>query len=225
MVDIHDEYRPTGYSRTYPNLMTQEGIGGDETSPENRQTLTILFTRMLAGAGDNTICYYDARVRRNSSHAYQLAKAVCLYSPWQFLYWYDRPAQSPHEAGGAGNSQRLIGDEPELEFFDAVPTVWDETRVLKGEIGQLAVIARRRGAEWYVGCMNAEQARTITLPLDFLEAGREYTATVYSDDPTVRTRTQVAVTRRTVDADTVLTISLSLQGGQAMRILPREPQP
>jgi alpha-glucosidase len=106
-----------------------------------------------------------------------------------------------------------------------VPTVWDETRVLKGEIGQLAVIARRRGAEWYVGCMNAEQARTITLPLDFLEAGREYTATVYSDDPTVRTRTQVAVTRRTVDADTVLTISLSLQGGQAMRILPREPQP
>ncbi|MHC4367374.1 MAG: glycoside hydrolase family 97 catalytic domain-containing protein, partial [Planctomycetota bacterium] len=62
MVDIHDEYRPTGYSRTYPNLMTQEGIRGDETRPSNSLTLTILFTRMLAGAGDNTICYYDRRV-------------------------------------------------------------------------------------------------------------------------------------------------------------------
>ena len=180
---------------------------------------------MLAGAGDNTICYYDARVRRNASHAYQLAKAVCLYSPWQFLYWYDRPAQSPHEAGGAGRSATLIGDEPELEFFDTVPTVWDDTRVLQGQIGQFAVIARRRGDDWYVGCMNAEQSRTITLPMDFLDAGREYTATIYSDDPKIRTRTQVAVTRRTLDADTVLTISLSAQGGQAMRILPREPQP
>jgi len=94
MVDIHDEYRPTGYSRTYPNLMTQEGIGGDETSPSNTQTLTILFTRMLAGAADNTICYYDGRVDRNATHAYQLAKAVCFYSPWQFLYWYDRPQMS-----------------------------------------------------------------------------------------------------------------------------------
>ena len=51
MVDIHDEYRPTGYSRTYPNLMTQEGIAGDETSPTNEQTLTILFTRMLSRSG------------------------------------------------------------------------------------------------------------------------------------------------------------------------------
>ena len=99
MVDVHDEYRPTGYSRTYPNFMTQEGIGGDETSPSNEQTLRILFTRMLAGAGDNTICYYNDRVTKNASHAYQLAKAVCFYSPWQFLYWYDRP---PHAPGARG---------------------------------------------------------------------------------------------------------------------------
>ena len=95
MVDIHDEYRPTGYSRTYPNLMTQEGIRGDEARPSNELTLTILFTRMLCGAGDNTICYYDKRVDENASHAYQLAKAVCIYSPWQFMYWYDRPDASP----------------------------------------------------------------------------------------------------------------------------------
>lgn len=136
MVDIHDEYRPTGYSRTYPNLVTHEGIGGDETKPTNTQTLTILFTRMLCGAGDNTICYYDGRVSANASHAYQLAKAVCLYSPWQFVYWYDRPGGSPRKKGGAGGGANVIGDEPELEFFDHVPTVWDQTRVIHGEVWQ-----------------------------------------------------------------------------------------
>ena len=91
MVDVHDEYRPTGWSRTYPNFMTQEGIRGDEERQPNTMSLTTLFTRMLAGAADNTICYYDQRVDVQATHAYQLAKAVCFYSPWQFLYWYDRP--------------------------------------------------------------------------------------------------------------------------------------
>lgn len=220
MVDVHDEYRPTGYSRTYPNFMTQEGIGGDETSPTNRQTLTILFTRMLAGAGDNTICYYDARVDRNASHAYQLAKAVCLYSPWQFLYWYDRPPRSPQEKGGAGGSKHLIGDEPELEFFDHVPTVWDETHVIHGKIGRYAVIARRSGRQWFVGSMNADEPRTLEIPLDFLARNARYTAHIYQDDESVDTRTHVRIERRPVDADTVLTVSLSANGGQAIRIVP-----
>jgi len=82
MVDIHDEYRPTGYSRTYPNLMTAEGIRGDEESPSNEHTLITLFTRMIAGVGDNTICYFADHVDgRMGSHASQLAKAVCLYCP------------------------------------------------------------------------------------------------------------------------------------------------
>jgi alpha-glucosidase len=220
MVDVHDEYRPTGYSRTYPNLMTQEGIAGDETSPTNEQTLTILFTRMLAGAGDNTICYYDARVDRNASHAYQLAKAVCLYSPWQFLFWYDRPPRSPQEKGGAGGAKHLIGDEPELEFFKHVPTVWDESRVLRGAIGQLAVIARRSGDQWYVGCMNANQPRELDLSLDFLDPNRRYLATIYFDDPSVATRTHVGSRQISVDASSVLDVEMSAQGGQAMRIVP-----
>ena len=220
MVDVHDEYRPTGYSRTYPNLMTQEGIGGDETSPTNEQTLTILFTRMLAGAADNTICYYDQRVDRNATHAYQLAKAVCLYSPWQFLYWYDRPTTSPHRKGGAGGAQHLIGDEPELEFFDHVPTVWDDTKVLHGQIGQYAVLARRNGDSWFVGCMNGSQPRTLEIPLDFLDSGRIYTAHVYSDDPTVATRTRVRIDRLSVDSSRVLKANLKRNGGQAIRIVP-----
>jgi len=220
MVDVHDEYRPTGYSRTYPNLMTQEGIAGDETKPANSLTLTILFTRMLAGAADNTICYYDGRVDENASHAYQLAKSVCFYSPWQFLYWYDRPDRSPRRAGGAGGGHNTIGDEPELEFFDHVPTVWDDTKVIHGEIGQYAVIARRSGESWFIGCMNAEAPRTLDVPLDFLDAGRSYVAHIYSDDPAVATRTHVRIDRRIVDSSSVLKVELGSQGGRAVRIHP-----
>ena len=220
MVDVHDEYRPTGYTRTYPNLMTQEGIGGDETSPGNEQTLTILFTRMLAGAGDNTICYYDQRVDRNASHAYQLAKAVCLYSPWQFLYWYDRPPVAPGAAGGAGGGRGTIGDEPELEFFDHVPTVWDDSRVVAGEIGQCALIARRSGEQWYIGAMNDAQPRMLKLPLTFLEPQRKYVAYRYRDDPSIGTRTHVRVDCQSVTAGDTFDIQLAPRCGEAIRIVP-----
>jgi len=220
MIDIHDEYRPTGYSRTYPNLMTQEGIGGDETSPSNTQTLNILFNRMIAGAADNTICYYDSRVARNASHAYQLAKAVCFYSPWQFLYWYDRPQASPQKTGGAGGAETGIGNEPELEFFDHCPTVWDDTKVIHGSIGEYAVMARRSGDKWFIGCMNSGRPRSFNVSLEFLDAGSKYIAHLYSDDPTVPTRTHVRIERFVVDRDTELKMAVSAKGGQAIRIVP-----
>ncbi len=222
MVDIHDEYRPTGYSRTYPNLMTMEGIAGDETKPTNTQTLTILFTRMIAGAGDNTICYYNPRVEENANHAYQLAKAVCIYSPWQFLFWYDRPVGSRDVKRGADGRlpHGVIGDEPELEFFAAVPTVWDDTKVLHGKIGHYAVVARRSGAQWFIGCMNAGEPRTLAVPLSFLEAEKRYIAHIYSHDPNVPTRTHVKIERFGVDAKTVLTARMNKNGGMAVRIVP-----
>jgi alpha-glucosidase len=220
MVDIHDEYRPTGYSRTYPNLMTQEGIAGDETKPSNSLTLTILFTRMLAGAADNTICYYDRRVDDNASHAYQLAKSVCFYSPWQFLYWYDRPGNSPRRAGGAGGGRNVIGDEPELEFFDHVPTVWDDTKVIHGQIGEYAVIARRWQQSWFIGCMNGNQPHTFDVPLDFLDKGHQYTAHIYSDDPVVPTRTGVKISRFIVDSSSSVKVVLRPRCGQTIRIHP-----
>ncbi|MBI5381760.1 MAG: glycoside hydrolase family 97 N-terminal domain-containing protein [Opitutae bacterium] len=218
LVDIHDEYRPTGYSRTYPNLLTQEGVAGDETTPSPRLTLTIQFTRMLAGAADNTVCYYAQRVDQMASHAYQLAKAVCLYSPWQHLYWYDRPPGAPAKAGGAGGAESVIGDEPELKFYDRLPTVWDDTKVIHGHIGEYAVIARRRGVNWFVGAMNGNEARTLSLPLNFLEKGQRYDAYVHSDDPTATTRTRVKTERLLVSADTVLPLALPARGGQAIRI-------
>jgi alpha-glucosidase len=220
MVDVHDEYRPTGYSRTYPNLMTQEGIAGDETKPSNSLTLTILFTRLLAGAADNTICYYDGRVDDNASHAYQLAKSVCVYSPWQFLYWYDRPGNSPRRAGGAGGGRNVIGDEPELEFFDHVPTAWDDTKVLHGQIGEFAVLARRSGESWFIGAMNGNDPQTLDIPLDFLDKDRRYIAHIYTDDPAGSTRTGVKISRRIVDSSSFLKAELRPRGGQAIRIIP-----
>lgn len=220
MVDVHDEYRPTGWSRTYPNFMTQEGIRGDEERQPNSMSLTTLFTRMLAGPADNTICYYDERVDRQATHAYQLAKAVCFYSPWQFLFWYDRPFVSREVTGRGPDAYNVIGDEPELEFFTACPTVWDDTRVLHGRIGQYAVIARRSGDNWFIGGMNADEPRSLDVPLQFLDAGRKYTAHVYSDDPAAATRTHVRIQRFTVDRDSILKVTMPARGGQAVRLVP-----
>jgi alpha-glucosidase len=221
MVDVHDEYRPTGYERTYPNLMTVEGIRGDEESPDNRHTLITLFTRMLAGAGDHTICYFAPRVRTMGSHGSQLAKSVLLYSPWQFLYWYDRPAASPRQIGGAGSSDGVIGEEPELEFFDALPVTWDDTKVLEGKIGEYATMARRKGQEWFLAALTGEQGRALEIPLSFLEKGRQYTAVLYVDAAQVQTRTGVRREERRVVSSTVLRHALGKNQGLAVVIRPR----
>jgi len=207
MVDVHDEYRPTGVSRTWPNLMTQEGIGGNETMPDATHNTVLPFTRFVCGAGDYTICYYNQRIK--TTHAHQLALAVCYYSPLQFVFWYDRPAA--HEG------------EPEISFLAHVPTVWDETRVLAGEIGRYAVIARRSGREWYVGTITSNEARTVEVPLAFLDAGRPYVAHLYEDarpKDNVQTRTQVRIRRYRVERGTVLKADLVPSGGQAVRLVP-----
>ncbi len=217
MVDIHDEYRPTGFSRTYPNLMTQEGIRGDEESPSNEHTLITLFTRMLAGAGDNTNCYYAPRVQEKmGGHVSQLAKAVMLYSPWQFLYWYDRPQGSPGKKGGAGSSEGYIQNHPELEFFKHMPTVWDETRVLEGEISRFATIARRSGDDWFLGSLTGKEAHPLRLNLRFLQAENKYEAIIYSSDPQSESSTKVEIETKKVDAETQLNFDISENSGLAI---------
>ena len=89
--------------------------------------------------------------------------------------------------------QNILGDEPELEFFDHCPTVWDDTKVLRGEIGEYGVIARRSGSDWFIGGMNANRPQEFEIPLTFLDAGKPYVAHIYSDDPTVPTRTHVRI--------------------------------
>lgn len=218
VLSIHDDYRPVGYTRTYPNLMTQEGIRGDEESPSNSHTLRTMFTRMIAGAGDNTVCYFDSRVtEKMGSHASQLAKTVCIYSPLLWLYWYDRP-ESAGNIGGAGDEKPIIREVPELKFFDKVPTVWDETRVIHSQVGELGTIARKNGTEWFVGTINGVSEKEITIPLDFLDEGKEYTAALYFDDPSVNTVTHVGIKNMVVNNTSVIKQNVKENNGLAIHI-------
>ena len=204
MVNVHDEYRPTGFSRTYPNLMTQEGIRGNEEMPDATHNTILPFTRFLAGAADYTICYYNDRIK--TSHAHQLALSVVYYSPFQYLYWYDRP--------------EYYQGEEEIQFFDAVKTVWDDTRVLKGEIGKYITVARRSGQEWFIGAITNNDSREISIPLDFLDKNKNYSAIIHVDDDKVNSRTQVKTFREIVRLGDVLTYNLKESGGVAIRLIP-----
>jgi alpha-glucosidase len=206
MVNIHDDWRPTGEQRTWPNLMTSEGIHGNEEMPDATHNTVLPFTRFIAGAADYTVCYFSPRIK--TTHAHQLALAAIYYSPLQTLYWYDKPEHAR--------------DEPELEFWDRIPTVWDETRVLDGHPGVSVTTARRKGAEWFVGSITNNDARNLKLRLDFLEPGKRYLATIYHDDPAVQTRTKVGMRTQEVTSASVLPIALQASGGQAMWIRPAQ---
>lgn len=202
MVDIHDEYRPTGFSRTYPNLMTQEGIRGNEEMPDANHNTILPFTRFLAGPADYTIAYYSKAIK--NTHAHQLALSVIYYSPIQFLYWYDQPS--------------AYNGEPEIEFFDNVPAVWDETKVLNGEVGQYITTTRKSGNDWFIGSITNNEARSLELNFDFLDAKKSYKARIYSDDDKVNTKTKVALKDIVIKKGSKLKLDLKPSGGVAIWI-------
>lgn len=208
MLNIHDGYRSMGLTREYPNLLTVEGIRGNEHFPTPEHNCTVPFARYPAGPADYTVCYYDKRIK--TTHAHQLAMAVVSFSPLQWIFWYDRPG--------------LYQGEPEVEFFQKVPTVWDDTRVINGEIGKFATIARRSGEDWFIGTVNNSEPRALKVPLAFLEDGRNYAAHLYSDDDTVTTKTKVGVKTAPVNSKSVLDVPLGAGGGQAIWIS-AEPEP
>ena len=204
MVNIHDDWRPTGEQRTWPNLMTAEGIRGNEEMPDATHNTILPFTRFIAGAADYTICYFNERIK--TTHAHQLALAAVYYSPIQTLFWYDKPAQ--------------YGNEPEIEFFEKIPTVWDETKVLEGTPGEYITTARRSGDNWFVGTITNNNARSLKVKLDFLPKGKKYLATIYSDDDKATTKTKVKSETKKADASTVINVNLVPSGGQAIWIRP-----
>lgn len=204
MVNIHDEYRPTGYSRTYPNLLTQEGICGNEEFPSATHNTVLPFTRMVCGAADYTVCYFDPRLK--TTHAHQLALPVMYFSPLQTLYWYDFPER--------------IKEVPEMEFFDNVPVVWDETRVVSDAIGVNAAIARRSGSGWWLGLIGNDDAQKVSLETAFLKPGVKYVMKVYTDDVSVDTPTHVAVKEFVVTGGQPLQFSLQARGGAAASFRP-----
>lgn len=204
MVDIHDEYRPTGLSRTYPHLLTQEGIAGNEEMPDATHNVTLPFTRYLCGPGDYTLCYFNSRVKNTKGH--QLAMAAVYYSPLQFLFWYD----NPYPKGW---------DNAELKFWKDCPTVFDESIALDGIPGEYIIQARRSGDDWFVGAMTNKDARTVSIPTDFLSKGK-YEVEIYNDDPTLNTQTKVKSEMIKVKSGKAIILQLQPSGGAALHFKP-----
>jgi len=183
LVDYHGAHKPAGLNRTWPNVLTFEGVHGlennkwtDDVTPTHNVTLP--FTRMLAGPMDYTPgaminaqprdfrAIFD-RPMSQGTRAHQLAMYVVYESPLQML------ADSPSE---------YLRESDAMAFLSAVPVVWDETRALDGAIGESVLVARRHGADWYVGAMTNSAARVLTLDLGFLGDGA-WTLESWADGP------------------------------------------
>ncbi len=165
IVNFHGANKPTGEARTWPNEMTREGIRGLENrSMQTRagHNTTLPFTRMLAGHADYTPVIFGER-RRETSWAHQIASAAFFTSP---LLIY-------------GAHPKNILDNPAVDMIKSIPSVWDETIALPVcEIGEIAAFARRHGNTWFLAIMNGPTARTLNLPLTFLDSGKYQTMLV-----------------------------------------------
>jgi alpha-glucosidase len=173
VINVHDHYKPTGLARRYPFQLSQEGIRGDENSPDAFHNMVLPYTRFLAGAADFTFCYPNATnsYRKNVrvSKGQQLALTVIYFDPLQAMFWYGRPLEYNPEG-------------VDLEFFKYVPTVWDESKYLAGDIGKSITVARRKGNVWFLGSASGLTDQNTTIKLDFIEKGKKYDLVRYKDD-------------------------------------------
>ncbi|MET7729966.1 glycoside hydrolase family 97 catalytic domain-containing protein [Streptomyces sp. NPDC005402] len=208
LIDMHDDVRPFGYERTYPNWISLEGVRGNEQFPTATHNVTLPFARNIGGPMDYTICYGQSRDKTTNAH--QMAMAAVYYQPLNFLFWYDKPSKYTNPANWPG-----------LPWFNSVPTSWDESRTLAGSIGEFVAVARRSGDTWYLGAMTDETSRTLSVPLSFLGGGT-YTATVYADGTpgAAPYQTPVVVSSQSVTSESTLSIAMAPAGGQAVVLKP-----
>ena len=221
-IDNHEPVMPTGIQRTWPNLMTQEGVRGQEhcawdpdggNPPEH--TVLMPFTRGLAGPMDYTFgtfnfdnpVYPFARVR--TTLAKELALYVIIYSPMQMAS--DTPAN-------------YAAHPDAFQFIKDVPVDWDETRVPDAVSGDYVVTVRkdRNSSDWYLGAATDESARELEVALDFLDADAEYLAQIYADAPDANLEsnpTAYTVSEQTVTAADKLPLRLAAGGGTAIRFI------
>ncbi|MEU0882616.1 glycoside hydrolase family 97 catalytic domain-containing protein [Lentzea sp. NPDC005914] len=205
MVNFHGSTVPRGTERTWPHVMSYEAVRGAEgTKPKpGRQPypmshyLTLPFTRNLAGSMDFTPVTFSG-VRVNSDAA-ELALSVIYESGLQ--HFADKVSNYPKYP----IAERLL---------KTVPSVWDETKLLAGDPGTLAVIARRNGPEWYVGANVAGDARTLDVPLSFLGGG-QWTAEIYADGADRK----LAFSTRTVTAGGTLSLPVVKDGGFTVKFV------
>ncbi len=139
-----------------------------------------------------------------------------LYSPWQFLFWYDRPPNSSDVIGGVPGSEDYIVVTQELDFFKQMPTVWDDTKVLEGKISEYATVARKTSNDWFLGSLTGKNSHQLNLDLSFLDSDSKYEATVYSYDPDSALKTKVKIEKQEVNADSDLTFEIAANSGLAV---------
>ena len=222
MVNFHGAFKPTGMIRTYPNQITREGILGNEynrwssrVTPEHKVTLP--FTRMLAGPADFTpggflnrpLALFQCNVRPTQvqgTRCAELALFVCLESP----------------VINAADDPSHYRDQPGLDFLKVVPTVWDDTRVLDGAVGEHLVIVRRNGARWFLGALTDRNGRELPVPLNFLGAGK-WKVTLWEDAPDSEQNGEHLVkNERTVRTSDTLQLKLAPAGGTVAVFSPVE---
>lgn len=215
LVDFHGAYKPTGWLRTFPNVLTSEGVAGLENHKWSSKVtpthdLVLPFTRMVAGPMDYTpgamTNYHLKDHKVDYSHpastgtrCHQLGMYVVYESPLQML------ADSPTK----------YYREPEcMEFLSQVPVVWDETRVLKAAVGEYAVVARRSGDTWYIGGLAGEKGSRFEIPLDFIKGSHSLVS--WEDGVNVdRDANDFARRSRKVKGGDTLTIDMYDGGGYA----------
>ena len=220
MIDFHGAFKPDGMQRTYPNVLTREGVMGAEYNKWSaritpKHDVTLAFTRMLAGPMDYTPGGFDNVTRENFVARNRAPMVMGTRAHHTALYVvFESELQMVSDSPDAYDGQK------ETEFLKAVPASWDETRVLNGVPAKYITIARRRGNEWFVGSITDWDARELDVPLSFLGSGN-YDAEIYADGPNAGVQPKDSVVeKRRVNAQTVLKVKLAPGGGSAMRIVP-----
>ncbi|MGN6092026.1 MAG: glycoside hydrolase family 97 catalytic domain-containing protein, partial [Luteibacter jiangsuensis] len=200
MVNFHGATIPHGLARTWPHLMTMEGVRGAENDPPAVGNTIQPFTRNVVGSMDYTPVAFDAG-RKEASIAHEVALPIVFESGWTHLA--DRP--------------EAYEKRPQaLAFIDQVPTVWDETKLIAGTPGQDAVFARRSGDRWFIGAIAAGPARRLTVPLASLGVG-PWHADIVRDGTG---RGDVLRSAQNVTADGTLSFDVPVNGGFAAILCP-----
>ncbi len=217
-ITLHNRSKPTGLERTYPNLLTYEAVMNleydkwdkDGIPPEHE--VTVPFTRMLAGPLD----FHQGSFRTVAPEAFKARNEAPLVigTPCRTLASY--VVYQNHLSMIADYPSAYRG-HPGLPVLVAIPTTWDDTRVLDGKVGEYIAVARQNGAEWHVGAMTDRKARTLKLPLTFLGSGR-YTVGMWTDDAAAKYG--LSQREATVTAADELTVDLAAAGGAYLKFVP-----
>jgi alpha-glucosidase len=220
MIDNHEPVMPTGLQRTYPNLMTQEGVRGQEYDAWSRDggnppehTTIVPFTRGLAGPMDFTFGTFNfdnpvyPQTRVQTTIAKQLALYVVIYSPLQM----------------ASDLPENYVNHPAFEFIEVVPVDWEKTIIPEGIIGDYVITARKdkHSPDWFLGAITDENDRHLKVKFSFLDEGKKYKAKIFRDADDSNWKTNpysIVIEEKEVDSTTLLDLRLAPGGGIAIWI-------